>query len=129
MSHHDEHEHHHHAHDHPGGGLAMVREIFAPHRHDTAESLDSALESSALGVRTVKISLVALGITSLAQIAVVAVSGSVALAADSIDNVPDALTAVPLWLAFALGTRAATRRYTYGFGRAEDLAGLFVIAM
>ena len=131
MSHHDEHEHHHHhhAHDHPGGVLATVREIFAPHSHDAAESLDSALESSALGIRAVKISLVALAITALAQIAIVAVSGSVALAADSIHNVADALTAVPLWLAFALGTRTATRRYTYGFGRAEDLAGLFVIAM
>jgi cation diffusion facilitator family transporter len=131
MSHHDQHEqeHHHHAHDHPGGVLAAVREIFAPHSHDAAESLDSALESSALGIRAVKISLVALAITALAQIAIVAVSGSVALAADSIHNVADALTAVPLWLAFALGTRTATRRYTYGFGRAEDLAGLFVIAM
>jgi cation diffusion facilitator family transporter len=53
----------------------------------------------------------------------------VALAADTVHNISDALTAVPLWIAFALGRRAATRRYTYGFGRAEDLAGLFVIAM
>ena len=49
--------------------------------------------------------------------------------ADTIHNFSDALTGVPLWIAFALGTRAATRRYTYGFGRAEDLAGLFVVAM
>ena len=56
-------------------------------------------------------------------------SGSVALAADTIHNFSDALTAVPLWIAFALGTKAATRRYTYGFGRVEDLAGLFVVAM
>ena len=67
--------------------------------------------------------------TAIAQIAIVVISGSVALAADSIHNVSDALTAVPLWIAFALGTKAATRRYTYGFGRVEDLAGLFVIAM
>ena len=65
----------------------------------------------------------------VAQIAVVIISGSVALAADAIHNFSDALTAVPLWLAFALGTKAATRRYTYGLGRAEDLAGLFVVAM
>jgi divalent metal cation (Fe/Co/Zn/Cd) transporter len=50
-------------------------------------------------------------------------SGSVALAADTIHNFSDALTAAPLWIAFALGTKAATRRYTYGFGRAEDLPG------
>jgi cation diffusion facilitator family transporter len=53
----------------------------------------------------------------------------VALLADTIHNLSDALTAIPLWIAFALGQRAATRRYTYGYGRAEDLAGLFVVAM
>ena len=56
-------------------------------------------------------------------------SGSVALAADTIHNFSDALTAIPLWIAFALGTKAATRRYTYGYGQVEDLAGLFVVAM
>ena len=60
---------------------------------------------------------------------IVLISGSVALLADTIHNFSDALTAIPLWIAFALGTKAATRRYTYGFGRAEDIAGLFVIAM
>jgi cation diffusion facilitator family transporter len=53
----------------------------------------------------------------------------VALLADTVHNFSDALTAVPLWIAFVVGRRAATRRYTYGYGRAEDLAGLFVIAM
>jgi cation diffusion facilitator family transporter len=53
----------------------------------------------------------------------------VALAADTIHNFSDALTAVPLWVAFSLSAKAATRRYTYGFGRVEDLAGLFVVAM
>ena len=56
-------------------------------------------------------------------------TGSVALLADTIHNFSDALTAVPLWIAFVLGRRAATRRYTYGYGRAEDLAGLFIVAM
>jgi cation diffusion facilitator family transporter len=59
----------------------------------------------------------------------VAVSGSVALFADTVHNLSDALTAVPLWIAFALGRRAANRRYTYSYGRAEDLAGLFIVAM
>jgi cation diffusion facilitator family transporter len=106
-----------------------VREVFVPHRHGAADSVDDALESSAIGIRAVKLSLVALAVTALAQAAIVAVSGSVALLADTIHNFSDALTAVPLWIAFALGRRAATRRYTYGFGRAEDLAGLFVLAM
>lgn len=129
---HDAHPlHHHHEHDHHHGGTvgAALREIFAPHSHDAGDSIDSALESSAAGIRAVKISLLVLGVTALAQIGIVAVSGSVALLADTIHNFSDALTAIPLWIAFALGTRAATRRYTYGFGRAEDLAGLFVVAM
>jgi cation diffusion facilitator family transporter len=58
---------------------------------------------------------------------VVAFSGSVALLADTVHNFSDALTAVPLWIAFVLGRRVATRRYTYGLGRAEDLAGLFIV--
>ena len=57
------------------------------------------------------------------------VTGSVALLADTIHNFADALTAVPLWIAFVLGRRAANKRYTYGYGRSEDLAGLFVLAM
>lgn len=116
-------------HEHGRGFGAAVRELFAPHSHDHAESVDSELASSAVGIRAVKTSLVVLGVTALLQVAVVAASGSVALAADTIHNFSDALTAIPLWIAFAVGTRAATRRYTYGFGRAEDLAGVFVVAM
>ena len=126
------HEHSHgnrHAHDHPKGVLGAINEVFAPHSHDASDSIDGALESSAAGIRAVKISLLALGATSIAQLVVVVASGSVALLADTIHNFSDALTAIPLWIAFALGTKAATRRYTYGYGRAEDLAGLFVIAM
>ncbi|MGU3432118.1 cation diffusion facilitator family transporter [Actinomycetes bacterium M1A6_2h] len=99
------------------------------HGHGHADKVDDALESSEIGIRAVKISLLALGLTAIAQSVVVAVSGSVALLADTIHNFSDALTAVPLWIAFVLGRRAATKRYTYGFGRAEDLAGLFVVAM
>jgi cation diffusion facilitator family transporter len=134
-AHHDEHTHDHgHSHDHDHGGRggkigAALREVFAPHSHDASDSIDGALESSAAGIRAVKISLIALGATSLAQLVIMLMSGSVALLADTIHNFSDALTAIPLWIAFALGTKAATRRYTYGFGRAEDIAGLFVIAM
>jgi cation diffusion facilitator family transporter len=118
-----------HHHDHPHGLRSAIKEVFAPHSHDSADSVDSALESSAAGIRAVKVSLLVLGVTAIAQIAIVVVSGSIALAADTIHNFSDALTAVPLWIAFALSTKAATRRYTYGFGRVEDLAGLFVVAM
>lgn len=107
----------------------MIKEIFAPHSHDAADSVDDTLESTAAGIRTVKISLLVLGLTALIQIVIVVMSGSVALAADTIHNFADALTVVPLWIAFALGAKPATRRYTYGFGRVEDLAGSFVVAM
>lgn len=135
MAHEHDHDHddihgHDHIHDARGGKFgAALREVFAPHSHDASDSIDGALESSAAGIRAVKISLVALGVTATAQIVIVAVSGSVALLADTVHNFSDALTAIPLWIAFALSTKAATRRYTYGFGRAEDLAGLFVVAM
>lgn len=128
----ENHAHHHHDHDHDHGDhgpLAALREVFLPHSHDATDSIDDALQSSAAGIRAVKISLLALGVTALAQFVIVAISGSVALLADSIHNVADALTAVPLWIAFAISTKPATRRYTYGFGRAEDIAGLFVVAM
>jgi len=104
-------------------------QIFAPHSHDAADSVDTALETSAVGIRAVKISLIGLGATAAVQALIAVVSGSIALTADTIHNFSDALTAVPLWIAFALGRRAATRRYTYGYGRAEDLAGLFIIGM
>ncbi|MFD0663162.1 cation diffusion facilitator family transporter [Thermocatellispora tengchongensis] len=89
--------------------------------------MDDALEASGQGIRALKISLVGLGVTALLQLVIVAVSGSVALLADTVHNFADALTAVPLWFAFVLGRRAATRRYTYGYGRAEDIAGVFIV--
>src|SRR5438046_1250724 len=95
---------HGHGHAHEKGFRAAVKEIFAPHSHDASDSVDSALESSAIGIRAVKISLIVLGITAAIQVAIVIISGSVALAADTIHNFSDALTAVPLWIAFALGT-------------------------
>jgi cation diffusion facilitator family transporter len=103
--------------------------VLRPHSHDAADSIDAALAASAEGIRALKISLLVLGATALAQLVVVAMSGSAALLADTIHNFSDALTAVPLWIAFALSRRAATRRYTYGYGRAEDLAGVFIVAM
>lgn len=99
------------------------------HSHDSAESVDDALESSTVGIRALKISLVALMVTALFQVVIVFISGSVALLADTIHNFGDALTALPLWVAFALSRRAANRTYTYGYGRAEDLAGVAIVAI
>ena len=125
----DDHEREHHGRDHPHGLKGIVVEIFAPHSHDAADSIDTALESSRRGIRAVKISFVALLITAALQLVVIVISGSIALVADTIHNFSDALTAIPLFIAFRLARRPPTRRYTYGYGRAEDLAGLFVISM
>ncbi|TXN28151.1 cation diffusion facilitator family transporter [Lacisediminihabitans profunda] len=135
MSAHHEHDHEHGhshgegAHAHPTGIRGIFYGLFVPHSHDAADSIDDALEASKEGVRAVKISLFILLGTTLLQFIVVLLSGSVALLADTIHNFADALTAVPLWIAFVLGRRAATRKYTYGFGRAEDLAGLFIVGV
>ena len=61
------------------------------------------------------------------QLVVVIYSGSVALLADTVHNFGDAATAIPLWFAFSMGRRAATKRFTYGYGRTEDLAGIVVV--
>lgn len=127
MSAHSRPHDHDHDHDHDHGLKRFVRDLFVPHTHDSSDSIDSALEASAAGVRAVRVSLTVLLGTTVLQLVVVVISGSVALLADTIHNFSDALTAVPLWIAFVLGRRAANRRYTYGFGRAEDLAGLFVV--
>lgn len=91
--------------------------------------MDAALESSRQGMRALWFSLAGLGATAVLQLAIFAVSGSVALLADTIHNIGDALTAVPLGIAFLVGRRAATRAFTYGFGRAEDVAGVLIVAV
>ncbi len=121
---------HDHGHDHGSGGLrGLVRSVFSPHSHDAAGSVDRALQDSRDGMRALTVSLGVLAVTAGLQVAVVAVSGSVALLADTVHNFADALTAVPLAIAFRLGRRAPTKRYTYGYGRAEDLAGIFIVLM
>jgi len=126
-----QHDHgHDHQHDHRQGGISgVLRGFIAPHSHDAKDSLDQALEGSSDGIRAVAVSLALLLATAGVQALVVVASGSVALLGDTLHNASDALTAVPLWLAFRLGRRAPTTRFTYGFGKAEDVAGLAVIAL
>jgi cation diffusion facilitator family transporter len=129
-THEHSHEHEHaHAHAHPRGLRGALHGLFVPHTHDASDSIDDALEASTAGVRALKISLFVLLGTTILQLVVVLISGSVALLADTIHNFSDALTAVPLWIAFVIGRRAASRRYSFGLGRAEDLAGLFIVVV
>jgi cation diffusion facilitator family transporter len=99
----------------------------APHSHDSADKVDAALEGSREGLRALWISLVVLGGTAVLQGVVAWWSHSVGLLGDTLHNLADALTAVPLGLAFLVGRRPPTRRYTYGYGRAEDLAGIAIV--
>ena len=128
--HHHEHDHNHghdHGHDHQGSGLlGWLRHTFA-HSHAAHERVDSVMESSERGIWALKVSLVGLGVTALLQVLIVVASGSVALLADTIHNFGDAATSIPLWIAFALAKRGANRRYTYGYGRAEDVAGVIIV--
>jgi cation diffusion facilitator family transporter len=125
-------DHRRHGHGHGHGehrGLSALRHLITPHSHDSADRVDTALETSKRGIRALIWSFAALFVTAVAQLALVLVTGSVALLGDTIHNFADALTALPLGIAFLLGRRAATRRYTYGLGRAEDLAGVVVVLL
>ena len=110
-------------------GYAMHSRVRWVRSHDAADQIDDALEANAAGRRALLISLIGLGVTALLQAVVVVLSGSVALLGDTLHNVADALTALLLLVAFTLARRPANKRFTYGYGRAEDLGGLFVIAM
>ena len=114
---------------HPHKHAARIRHLVRPHSHAAADKVDAAMEASAEGIRALWISLAVLGATAMIEAIVVVFSGSVALLGDTLHNGVDALTAVPLGVAFVIGRRPPNRRYTYGYGRAEDLAGLVIIAI
>jgi cation diffusion facilitator family transporter len=126
---------HGHDHGHPHGGhghrglRGALAGVLRPHQHDHAGSLDDALVADRDGRRALLISLCGLLATGAAQAVIVGLSGSVGLLADTVHNLADALTALPIGLAFWAARRPATSRYTYGYGRAEDLAGLAVVAV
>lgn len=131
------HDHHHshsheeeHSHHPDGAGIwARLRHAMTPHSHDHGEAIRTAEESSAIGIRAAWVSLAGMGATALLQIAIVALSGSVALLADTLHNLGHLATTIPLIIAFRLGLRAPTRRFSYGFRRAEDLVGLLIGAV
>jgi cation diffusion facilitator family transporter len=117
-----------HSHDHGSGLFGWFRSTFA-HSHDASDKVDDAMETHERGIWALKISLIGLGLTALFQVVIVYISGSTALLADTIHNFGDAATAVPLWIAFALMRRGISRRFTYGYGRAEDFAGMLIVAL
>lgn len=117
-----------HSHDHGTGLLGWFRGTFA-HSHAAADKIDETMESNERGISALKLSLIGLLVTALLQLAVVIASHSVALMADMIHNFGDATTSIPLWIAFALAQRGVNRRFTYGYGKVEDLAGVVIVAV
>ena len=112
-------------HSHPHGGPhthddSQVRAHGHDHEHDHGHShglVGESIKRSRDGLRAVLLSFAVLGVAAIIQTAVFVLSGSVALLADLIHNFGDALTAVPLGIAFLLRSE-----------RAERIAGLFVVA-
>lgn len=98
------------------------------HGHHDSAMVDDLAMTTAAGIRASVIGLLGLLATALFQLALVGLTGSVALLSDTVHNLGDCLTALPIWLAFRLARRPATTRFTYGLGRVEDLAGLLVVA-
>ena len=135
-SHEQSHHHHddggHHHHHHSGNILVKIAQaLHLPgftHDHSHADlASDRAFLDNRLAVRTVWIALVALGLTTALQIVIYIASGSVALLADTVHNLGDALNSIPLLFAFYIARRAANKRFTYGYGRLEDIAGVFIV--
>lgn len=116
---HPNNHHHEHGHVHVHGGGAA-------HSH-THGAIDPSIITTERGIWAIKWSFVGLFATAIFQILIVLFSGSVALLADTIHNVGDAGTAIPLWIAFRLVRRKPNKRFTYGYGRVEDLAGLAIV--
>lgn len=104
------------------------------HGHDHGKShghthgvMDATIATTTRGIWAIKWSFAILAVTAVMQLFVVAISGSVALLADTIHNLGDAGTAIPLWVAFVLARRKPTKIFPYGYGRVEDIAGVLIV--
>lgn len=113
-------------HEHDHGLWSRLRHAVTPHSHDTVEAIQTAEEASDHGIRAAWIGLAGMMATAVAQVFIVAISGSMALLADTVHNIGHAATTIPLIIAFRVGRRSSNDRFTYGYRRAEDLVGLFV---
>lgn len=97
------------------------------HSHHSHGVIDPTTVTSKRGIWAVKWSFVGLLLTALLQVVVVVISNSVALMADTIHNFGDAATAIPLGIAFSLARLKPSKRFTYGYGQVEDMAGVAVV--
>ncbi len=131
MGSHHNHDHSHQGdaeHQHSDGLFQRISSLFHVHSHDRRHvAAETAFKNNQEGIRTIWIALAILLATSIMQIVIVYFSGSVSLLADTTHNIGDGLNSIPLLIAFYLARRLPTRRYNYGFGRAEDIAGIFIV--
>ena len=119
---HDGHEHDHDLEEHEGHG----EHGHGGHGHEHGR-VDADLYGNQAGLRAVQISTAGMFIVAAIQFAIAGIGGSAGLFADALHNLGDVLTTVALWIAFVIARRAANQRYTYGYYRTEDLAGIFIV--
>src|SRR5437868_6283308 len=119
---HDEHDHDHDEHDHRSEGHGD----HGGHGHEHGR-VDADLYGNQAGLHAVQISTVGMLLVSVIQFIIAIIGGSAGLFADALHNAGDVLTTVALWIAFVVSSRAANQRYTYGYYRSEDLAGIFIV--
>ncbi len=119
---HDGHEHDHDLEEHEGHG----EHGHGGHGHEHGR-VDADLYGNRAGLRAVQISTAGMFIVAAIQFAIAGIGGSAGLFADALHNLGDVLTTVALWIAFVIARRAANQRYTYGYHRTEDLAGIFIV--
>jgi cation diffusion facilitator family transporter len=115
-THNHDHEDHNHDHDHDEHG----------HGHEHGR-IDADLYGNRAGLRAVQISTAGMLLVAAIQFAIAWIGGSAGLFADALHNFGDVFTTIALWIAFVISNRAANQRYTYGYYRAEDLAGVFIV--
>jgi cation diffusion facilitator family transporter len=129
--HHDGHDQSHHAHSDKPTWLPdwfSSRFPILGHSHDHRGLASArAFQENDQGIRTIWVALMILLVTAALQMVIVYFSGSVSLFADTAHNIGDGLNSIPLLIAFYLARRIPTRRYNYGFGRAEDVAGIIIV--
>jgi cation diffusion facilitator family transporter len=117
------HDHDEHNHDHDHGAHDQDEH---GHGHEHGK-VDADLYGNRAGLRAVQISTAGMLLVAAIQFAIAWIGGSAGLFADALHNFGDVFTTIALWIAFVISNRAANQRYTYGYYRAEDLAGIFIV--
>src|SRR5215471_9170076 len=119
---HNDHDHDNHKHNHTG----HEHEEHEEHGHEHGR-VNADLYGNQAGLRAVQISTAGMFLVASIQFAIVGIGGSAGLFADALHNLGDVFTTIALWIAFILSRRVANQRYTYGYQRSEDLAGIFIV--